>query len=365
MESFNAMEGKERKEAERLHSCMPEHRRHKPFNPPLFQIGTNDMSADVLHLVFINMFTFFFEMTILVHVAEFEPDARLPIEIYLRHIGLPVKLVKANGVQEMKQSLTGRDAKTIISQSLVHIPVLLEYAHADQKDIHDAVHAAAAAQGENNVDNEDDFTWDGEGEDRDGSSDDDDCMPRILRDARSWDRFRALCHAMRPFEQDDAQYREQRAVETFNAAGLVMAEYKRLNPQSVSACPHVALCVVPRQMVELGDPGRRGTDHSESYGASIKESIHRRCLRRRKGLSASQHHRRNAKGEVVKSWTQRALSVSRIMQTFRDQSVRERVMRDEESVPYLMRHHYRLIQAGKHRLLHRWRSRCQRWTASR
>ncbi|KAL1504847.1 hypothetical protein AB1Y20_008618 [Prymnesium parvum] len=88
------------------------------------------MSADVLHLVFINMFTFLFEMTILVHVAEFEPEARLPIEVYLRHIGLPVKLVKADSGQEMKQSLTGRDAKTVISQSLKHIPILLESAAA-------------------------------------------------------------------------------------------------------------------------------------------------------------------------------------------------------------------------------------------
>ena len=59
------------------------------------------------------------------------------------------------------------------------------------------------------------------------------------------------------------------------------ADLVGLVPGAQSACPHVALCVVPRQMVEHGDPGRRGTDHSESYGASIKDGIHRRCLRRR------------------------------------------------------------------------------------
>ncbi|KAL1507388.1 hypothetical protein AB1Y20_008230 [Prymnesium parvum] len=132
---------------------------------------------------------------------------------------------------------------------------------------------------------------------------------------------------MRPFERDDTDYREERAVEAFNAAGLVMAEYKRLNPQAVSACPHVALCVVAGQMVQLGDPG---------FDPST------RCLRRRKAVAAAS----NSKGEVVKTWTQRALSVSRIIQTFRDQSVRERVMRDEESVPYLLRHHYKLATTG-------------------
>ncbi|KAL1525351.1 hypothetical protein AB1Y20_020211, partial [Prymnesium parvum] len=35
---------------------------------------------------------------------------------------------------------------------------------------------------------------------------------------------------MRPFTSDTAQYREQRAVEAFNAAALVMREHKRLNP---------------------------------------------------------------------------------------------------------------------------------------
>mmetsp|Transcript_21850 Transcript_21850/g.54477 ORF Transcript_21850/g.54477 Transcript_21850/m.54477 type:complete len:123 (+) Transcript_21850:401-769(+) len=93
-----------------------------------------------------------------------------------------------------------------------------------------------------------------------------------MRDARSWDAFIMLVHSVRPFERDDADYRRMRAVETFNAARVVMAEYKRLVPAIQSACPHVALCVVPRQMVEHGDPGRRGTDHSEAYGASIKDS---------------------------------------------------------------------------------------------
>lgn len=259
--------------------------------------------------------------------------------------------MKAKDIQEMKQSLTGRDAKVVISQALLHIPMLLEFAHADESDIDVALGSQAAAPTGND---DEDFTLqegehdeESDGNDEgDSSSADPNEMPRVLADAQSWDRFRALCYAMRTFTQDDTDYRKQRAVEAFNAAGHVMAEYKRLNPQAVSACPHVALCVVPRQMVEHGDPGRRSTDHSESYGASIKESIHRRCLRRRKAMVATTHHRRNNKGEVTKSWTQRALSVSRVMQTFRDQTVRERVTRDEESLPYLLRQHYKLAATG-------------------
>eukprot|EP00327_Prymnesium_parvum_P007531 CAMPEP_0182796480 /NCGR_PEP_ID=MMETSP0006_2-20121128/295_1 /TAXON_ID=97485 /ORGANISM="Prymnesium parvum, Strain Texoma1" /LENGTH=263 /DNA_ID=CAMNT_0024921445 /DNA_START=1243 /DNA_END=2035 /DNA_ORIENTATION=+ len=233
-----------------------------------------------------------------------------------------------------------------------HIPILLEFAHAEQSDIDAALNNNHPVADASNSNDDEAFTLqDEDAEDEadgvDAVVDDDEHeMPRLLADARSWDRFRALCYAMRPFAQDDIGYRKERAVETFNAAALVMAEYKRLHPQAVSACPHVALCVVPRQMVEHGDPGRRSTDHSESYGASIKESIHRRCLRRRKSMIATTHRRRNENGEVVRTWTQRALSVSRVMQTFRDQSVRERVIRDEESLPYLLRQHYKLAATG-------------------
>lgn len=151
---------------------------------------------------------------------------------------------------------------------------------------------------------------------------------------------------MRPFESDTTEYRKARALEAFNATGPVMHEYKRLNPQAISACPHVALCVGPRQMVEHGDPGRRGTDHSESYGASIKDSIHRRCLRRKKGSHATVHHQRDKDGKVIKTWIQKPLGVSRIMQTFRDQAVREKLMREDESEPYWLRKHFNLRRTG-------------------
>ena len=98
-------------------------------------------------------------------------------------------------------------------------------------------------------------------------------------------------------------------------------------------------------MVERGDPGRRGTDHSESYGASIKDSLHRRCLRRRKVNNPMMMQKHTSK-KTGKTWMSRPLSISRVMQTFRDQAVRERLQRDEESVPYLLRKHYNLASTG-------------------
>lgn len=346
MEAHLQLEGQELKDADLEHSRMPEHCRHKPYHPPLFHHGTLDLSADVLHLIFINMFAFFFEMTILVHIFEFSPPLREPFEIYVRSIGLPMKVVKAQSIQDMKQSLTGRDAKVVMSRAIEHVPVLLEYAHAQSAEVEEQLAAQQSGRPSPHNQDDEDFTWEGENNDQDEVGCEDDTTERVLQDAKSWDCFRALCFAMRPFTSDTAQYREQRAVEAFNAAALVMREHKRLNPQSISACPHVALCVVPRQMVVHGDPGRRGTDHSESYGASIKDSIHRRCLRRKKAFTSAVHCRRDNKGNVVKTWTQKALSVSRVMQTFRDQAVRERLLRDEESIPYLLRKHYKLASTG-------------------
>ena len=80
------------------------------------------------------------------------------------------------------------------------------------------------------------------------------------------------------------------------------------------------------QMVVHGDPNRRGTDHSESFGAMIKDGVHRRTLRRRLGKAATEHKRR--KGGNGKTWRQRPLSVSRVMQVFRHVSVREVLLRD-------------------------------------
>lgn len=105
---------------------------------------------------------------------------------------------------------------------------------------------------------EEDFDWESGSEeenDKQGvgevDNQNDDNLNRMQQvDSKSWDHaFLILVYAMRPFERDDSHYREARAVETFNAAADVMKEYKRLHPNAISACPHVALGVLPRQQV--------------------------------------------------------------------------------------------------------------------
>ena len=85
---------------------------------------------------------------------------------------------------------------------------------------------------------------------------------------------------------------------------------------------------------------RRSADAGEAYGASIKDGVHRRTLRRKKAEAASTHERRDASGKVVKRWTQKALAVSRVMQVWRGIVVRSRLLEDEASTPYFQRKHF-------------------------
>ena len=48
----------------------------------------------------------------------------------------------------------------------------------------------------------------------------------------------------------------------------------------------------------------------------------------------------------MKTWMQKPLAVSPVMQAYSDISVRERLLRDEASAPWLQRKHFRLQSTG-------------------
>lgn len=95
-----------------------------------------------------------------------------------------------------------------------------------------------------------------------------------------------------------------------------------------------------------GDHTRRGADHSEAFGASIKDTLHRRTLRRRIGKSATVHTKRRADGTVEKAWQQAPLKVSRVMQAFRYSAIFNRIHSDERSAEYFGRKHVRMSTTG-------------------
>lgn len=91
----------------------------------------------------------------------------------------------------------------------------------------------------------------------------------------------------------------------------------------------------------------RPTSQSESIGANMKSTIHRRVSRNKIDGKERKHVRRDASGAIKKRWTQKALLVSRVMQAFRAECVRERILRDPSSAHLLQRKHYRVLKHGR------------------
>eukprot|EP00966_Prymnesium_polylepis_P170886 3949977-Prymnesium_polylepis.1 len=84
------------------------------------------------------------EHTMLIYVFEWSAEARKPFEAYLRKIGVPMKIVTAKNVTEMKQSMTGRDSKVLTAEALKHIPELLAFVSSEAEEVEAAVEEAEA-----------------------------------------------------------------------------------------------------------------------------------------------------------------------------------------------------------------------------
>eukprot|EP00966_Prymnesium_polylepis_P044118 1022938-Prymnesium_polylepis.1 len=101
--------------------------------------------------------------------------------------------------------------------------------------------------------------------------------PLMMQNAARWDRFLDLVRAIHePWPQgelDTREYRERRAVQAFNLSAKCAHDLLELKPTLQSWVPHVSVFIVPRQMVELGDPARRSCDACESFGAMFKKLI--------------------------------------------------------------------------------------------
>ena len=90
--------------------------------------------------------------------------------------------------------------------------------------------------------------------------------------------------------------------------------------------PHIACNIVPRQIVDLGDPSRRAADACESYGAVSKKVI--KFLTCRRDISAT-----HARGFIE--------------QAFRRLAVRAGLVHGVANAPYLQRQDAKLIGLGK------------------
>ena len=117
----------------------------------------------------------------------------------------------------------------------------------------------------------------------------------------------------------------------------------KLNPELSGWVLHVLVFIVPRQMVDLGDPSRRSCDACESLGAAIKKIIKHLTCRRRCGTATTYSHRSQS---GAKLWRQ-SFSKGYIQQAFERVSVRAGLLHGEENKRYLQRSDFRLLQKGK------------------
>ena len=208
--------------------------------------------------------------------------------------------------------------------------------------------------------------------------------PLMMKNAEVWDNFLEyiqLAQADWAAEEDDTDlYRMQRAVEFFNKGACTPAparlppfvlltsgcaiictgnkvanDIHALKPTLLSWVPHVMCFVVPRQILELGDPSRRSCDACESFGAWLKQTIKYRTCRRRLRGEASTHLRRQQDGPASSSsassmdkttWKQ-FFKRGYIQQAFERGCVSERISHGIQNEPYLQRKDWHRLRSGK------------------
>ena len=77
--------------------------------------------------------------------------------------------------------------------------------------------------------------------------------PVMMQHAEMWDNFLDWVRAVQePWERDDDEYRQARAVEYFNLSMQCSRDLLKLKPTLQSWVPHISCFIVPRQIVWLG-----------------------------------------------------------------------------------------------------------------
>ena len=106
--------------------------------------------------------------------------------------------------------------------------------------------------------------------------------------------------------------------------------------------PHIMVFVVPRQILELGDPARRSCDACESFGAMCKKIIKHLTCRRHVTTAPSNHNNASR----TKTWRQ-SFTRGWVQQTFERLCVRQSLIHGEENARYLQREDVKLKTRGK------------------
>ena len=175
--------------------------------------------------------------------------------------------------------------------------------------------------------------------------------PLMMTNAARWDRFLALVAANQKAwpqgVQDTDDYRKARALEFFTLAVPIVRDLIQLKPSMRSWVPHILFFIVPRQMVDLGDPVRRACDSCESFGAMLKKIIkHSTCRRRLHTDTSTTHCAKVTAGSTARRWKQ-TFKKGYIQQAFTRAAVRESLQHGAANVAYMQRADYQRTMAGR------------------
>ena len=320
MAAFHAMSDEDQAEARKSHNELGAHWLQVLYMTPLLNLDMWRIGVDQLHLVYLNFFKHLFRGTIHENLPTCKKKL---VRDYLKEAGYYSYDAASDDEDPVKRWI-GREVRRFLTEAHKHLPFLLRLANAPMEVLPESVQHGES--GPESMDFDDDEFAPTEEEIAAEEREE----PDMMRHAGMWDNYLGWVRAIQaPWDESDTtEYRENRAVEYFNHSMRCSRDLHELKPTMQSWVPHVSCFIVPRQIVELGDPESRACDANESYGALVKHTIKMHTCRRRT-RSASHTH-----GE--KSWTQ-TFKRGYIEQAFRRGCAREALLHGEEDKPYLMR----------------------------
>ena len=316
---FNAMTDEEQQVVRKKHNELGAHWHVVKFVDPMPRgFGMKRCGCDQLHLVYLNMFKHVFKYTI----HEPLPDSKKVIVArYLKAAGF-YSYDAADESDDPVKRWIGREVKRFIHEADLHLPFLVRLS-SSEIDVCAETAAHRNAAGEEEMDVSDDEFEPSAAEIAAEANKE----PLVLLNASRWDRFLAWVRDIEvPWTEDTDTYRRGRAQSYCNGARAVSRDLLAMKPTMASWVPHIACNIVPRQIVELGDPSRRAADSCESYGSCAKKTI--KFLTCRRAISAS-------------------FSRGYIEQAFRRLAVRSDLLHGPENAPFLQRADHALASNGR------------------
>ena len=314
---FNSLTDEEQRAERREHVKDGKHWHVEKFMGPMPRgFGMRRCGVDGLHLVYLNMFKHLFKYTI----HEPLPDSQKKLVAnYLREAGF-YSYDAADESDDPVKRWIGREVKRFLHEADQHLPFLLRLA-GGQIDLSEESSATLNSAGEEMMNVSGAFA-----PSDDEVAEEEEQPSLLVETATYWDHFLDWVRDIETTWTDDSDdYRKQRALQYCNGARSVSRDLLKLKPTMQSWVPHIACNIVPRQIVELGDPSRRSADACESYGACCKKVIKDLTCRR----SLSQKYGRGY-----------------VEQAFRRMCVRANLLHGEENAPFLQRKDHHLLGSG-------------------